>query len=306
MRTLTVCFITARHEPEVFWFLESLAHQTARPIDVIVVDFFNRPLPAHYGPLSITVTAPKPCVWQGPHKLTKEDWWAIANARNTAICLCKTEWISFVDDRLVLMPTWLAAVQDAMAGGYAVCGPYQKRHSMTVQDGFIKNAGIITGDDNRKSYVKEHWSVPAHRLKNPYKCPGAWWYGCSNALPLQWALNVNGYDEYCDSSGGEDYLFGTLLENNGYELRYDLRMEVVEDRSADKLGPVMLRTDKGVSPDDKSHALLERIKKQKRSQHNLDVSQLRSMIRQGHAWPIPTQPTHDWFDGEALSEMAPR
>lgn len=304
---LTVCFITSRAEPEFEWFLDSLALQTKDSTNVIVVDEWQsirygfRTLPL----LNITRTRPKPTVWSGQHRLTKADWWSKSNSINTAICLCDTEFIAFIDDRSVLMPTWMEGVQAAMAGRYAACGPYQKRHSITVENGVIRNAGIVTGDDNRKQYVREHWSDPRHQLTNPYKCPGSWWYGCSTVLPMEWALAINGADETCDSSSGEDYIMGRMLENNGYDIRYDLRMEIVEDRTAGKLGPEMIRRDKGVSPNDKSHALLDRLGGQKRSQHQWDIPQIRAAVRRGLTFPVPMEPTRDWYDGEKLSDMEP-
>lgn len=305
MKSLTVAYISSRPEPEFDWFLESLANQVKERTSVILVH-------PQYGPgwhvkwgLNIVSTAPKPTVWQGPHRLTKADWWAASNARNTAICLCKTEWIAFVDDRSVLEPTWLQAVSDAMKGNYAVCGPYQKRKGITVENGIIRHAGIVTGEDNRRQYVNQHWSDPRHGLSNPYACPGSWWYGCSTALPLEWALQINGYDESCDGMSGEDYIFGQMLQNNGFPIFYDLRMGIVEDRTPDKLGPAMIRRDKGVSPNDKSHAQLELLKGCKRAQHDLNIRELRNNKLLGGAWPIPTKPDKDWYDGQPLSEMEP-
>lgn len=248
---------------------------------------------------------PKPTVWQGKHRLTKDDWWAAANARNTAIALCKTDWIAFVDDRSVLAPTWLEAVVAAMDGNYAVCGPYEKRVGMTVENGYIKNGGIITGQDNRLAYVTQHWTDPRHKLTNPYDCPGNWWYGCSTALPLEWALQVGGYDETCDGLSGEDYVFGLMLQNNRFPIKYDTRMAIVEDRTADKLGPTMIRRDKGTSPDDKSHELLNMLRDQREAQHGFDLRKLRAAVLAGNPWPKPWGPTKDFYDGQPLSEMEP-
>lgn len=301
MKSLTVAYITSRPEPEPRWFGESLLNMATGPIDVIAVDknLLFEARTQQWKNLRVRHVPPKPTVWQGPHRLTKADWWAASNARNTALCLCDTEWIAFVDDRSVLVGGWMEALEAAMAGNYAVCGPYQKRHSMTVEGGIIKHGGIITGEDNRVEYVKKYWSA----LENPYPCPGSWWYGCSTALPLEWALQVNGYDETCDGLSGEDYVFGTMLQNNGYPIRFDVRMGIIEDRTPAKLGPVMKREDKGVSPNDKSHALLDMLKDLKRARHPWDLRQIRAHLRTGLGWPRPTWPTKDWYDGQPLSEL---
>jgi hypothetical protein len=187
-----------------------------------------------------------------------------------------------------------------MKGPYAVCGPYEKRTAMTVENGCPKNGGIITGSDNRLAYVEQHWRG---KKQNPYDCPGAWWYGCSTALPLSWALAINGYDESCDGLSGEDYIFGRMLENNGYPIKYDTRMAIIEDRTIGKLDPVMIRRDKGKSPKDKSHALLDLLSGCKRAQHQWDIPTVRRAVLSGEPWPVPSSPSKDWYDGQPLAEM---
>lgn len=307
MKSLAVAYITHRVSPEAPWFITSLANQVPKgyTVDVIAVDVHGpeRGKVSTVENLRVQLVRPKPTVWQGPHRLTAEDWWAASNARNTAICLCKTEWIAFVDDRSVLMPTWLEAVRDAMAGNYAVCGPYEKRVGMTVENGYIKHSGIITGEDDRLYYVKKHYSDPRHKLSNPYNAPGGWWYGCSTALPLEWALKVNGYDETCDGLSMEDCIFGLMLENNNLPIKFDTRMMIVEDRTAERLGRPMLRKDKGTSPNDKSHALLAWLRGEREAQHQWNLRELRQAALAGAPWPIPTKPDKDWYDGQPLGEM---
>jgi hypothetical protein len=303
MKNLTIVYITCRREPEAWWFMESLWQQAKEEINIIFIrlNSLDKFSPAgQLDSLKFQTVQPKPTVWQGPHRLTKADWWATSNARNTGICLCRTDWIAFVDDRSILCPYWMEAVRDAMKGPYAVCGPYEKRTAMTVESGFPKNAGIITGSDNRLSYVEQHWRG---KQTNPYDCPGAWWYGCSTALPLEWALDVNGYDEQCDGLSGEDYIFGTMLENNNYPIKYDTRLAIIEDRTPGKLEPVMIRRDKGKSPNDKSHALLDLLVGCKRAQHQWNLRQLRTLVLDGQPWPVPILPDKDWYDGQPLAEM---
>ena len=116
--SLTVCCVTARKWPRLEWLMDSLRRQKApgEDVKILVVDAHCEEPAAG----DLALAPPKPTVWQGPHRLTRRDHWAAANARNTGICLCRTDWIAFVDDRSVLVSTWLEAVRDAMAGGYAV------------------------------------------------------------------------------------------------------------------------------------------------------------------------------------------
>lgn len=312
MKTITVAYITARHDPRPEWFLDSLWRQLdGCYCKVLIVDPYRNEAKNS----SVRIVHPKPTVWQGPHRLTKADWWAASNSRNTAICLCETEWIAFVDDRSVLVPRWLEAVKAAMEGHYVVCGPYEKVHNLQVAAGAAAGGEKLEvdyswdgkktdGKDSRVAYVEEHY-LHHKTLSNPYDAPGEWTYGCSLALPLEWALQVNGFSEDMDGASGEDYIFGLMLQNNGFPIKFDLRMKMIEDRTPGQLGPVMIRRDKGVSPNDRSHWLLEKHRHLRRAPHQWDLRQVRAMVLAGHGFPVPSWPNRDPYDGQPLAEMTP-
>lgn len=297
---VTICYITARERPNVEWFFDSLRLQI-KPDDrvqIIFVDALHRlPLDWH-GAISIL---PKWNVWQGPCRLTKQDWWAASNSRNTGICLAQHDFIAFLDDRCVLLPGWLDAIREAQAGNYAVFGAYEKRNVMTVENGVIRHAGIVVGEDSREKYCREHWGGVA-----PHPCPGEWAFGCTLALPLEWALQVNGYEELMDGLGCEDVVFGKHLENNGFALKYDLRMKIIEDRTPKELGQPMLRSSKERHPndvEDKGHKALAKFCPLKRASHQWDLRQVRADVMAGKPFPVPSGPITDWFDNQPLSEM---
>lgn len=306
MKSLTVAYVTSRKHPEAEWFLQSLASQVREgdAINVVVVDYHSGMRAGlmiqngawgHVGasyPLPLLTVPCKPNVWQGPHRFTKSEWWAKSAYINTAICLCKTDWIAFVDDRSVLMPTWLQSVREAMDGNYAVAGSYEKRRDMTVENGSIQHGGTVIGTDPRK--------VSSHA---PIRMTGGWWFGCTNALPLEWALEINGADECCDSLGMEDVVFGSMLAANGFPMKYDERMAIVEDRTPEFYEAAVGRTDLGVSPNDKSHGILSRTAGKKRATHHWNLREVRDLVQRGEPFPIPTEPTHDWWDGRPLSEF---
>lgn len=305
--SLTIAYITARKQPRFDWFMESLFSQ-ADPGDVaevIIVDsqrltrkdwaaWGDPPIARTVNGLLIRPVPVKPTVWQGPHRLTQADWWAVSAATNTAFCYCRTDWIACLDDRLVLLPGWLDRVKEAMRLGYGVCGTYSKVHHLSMDRGMIKHFTPTDGKDSRVG--SDAGAVRA---------PGEWFFGCNFALPLEWALQVNGCDETCDGLSAQDCIFGLMLQNNGFPLMYDKRMAVVEDRTPEYLGPVMIRRDKGVSPNDKSHALVTMLMGLKRAMHPFDLRDVRNKVLAGEPFPVPTEPTHDWFDGQPLSEMQP-
>lgn len=301
--SLTIVFSTSRFHSEIDWFLDSLDPQI-QPNDeirVVIVDSFHghRPKPYRTSKVdSITRVPPKPTVWQGDHKVTKEDWWAASNARNTGLCLAESKWVAFLDDRHVLMPGWLSGIRRAMEEEYVACGQYEKRKSMTVESGVIKNAGVITAEDSRVTALKFN-NQPVQFMD----APGNWLFGCSFALPVEWALNVNGLDETCDGCSMEDSIFGLMLQNNGYPIKYDPSMLMVEDRTDEFIGLGMRREDKGVSPNDKSHFMLAMLRDRKTAMHPINLREIRKSVMVGNPFPEPWGPEKDFYDGQLISEF---
>ncbi len=301
IKSLTIVYVTARHEPKFEWFCDSLERETGGDYSntkVIIVDtFVNDKRYIHPVPKCASVTkwvGPKPSIWQGEHKITKEDWWAKCNAMNTGIALCDTEWIAFVDDRCILAHGWLHAVQDSMIGNYAVCGSYEKRANMKVENGEIVDEGELLGLDVRRQRGFPHMTAD--------------WYGGSCALPLEWCLRVNGYPEkYCDGLGFEDIAFGILLRNNHLEMRYDSRMRIIEDRTPTEIDGALKRASKPSPTDNKHDAkdyrILSIMGASTASGNSFDIGLLRERVLRGEPFPPPTADHHDWFDGSPISEL---
>lgn len=295
---LTVAYITFRKNNHIDWFYESLSRElklTPGDARMVIVDYewtdrtlVNLPCPL------IRHTPPKPSVWQGKHRLTSKDYFAAANARNTALCLAPDGWIAYVDDLSILMPGWLAAVQRAMRENYIVLGAYKKVLNLALVDD-PQRASFVEhppGVDSRWKHGRPDAAVPAG---------GSWLYGCSCAMPVEALLKVNGWNEDCDGLGSEDYITGMAMEKFGYAFRYDRSMLTLESEEAHHLEPSLPRFDKGVSPHDKSHAILERTQRSLRPVGPGDIRAERDRVLRGEAFSIPTSPTHDWFDGTPLS-----
>lgn len=290
----SVCIITGRKASGVEWLKDSVLRELP-DAKVLVVDFYGRPIEG------ATVVKPKPCVWQGEHRLTNENWWAVSNARNTALCLVETEWVLFLDDRGVLLPGFSTAIKEAIAGKYVLCGAYQKRTGMQVENGIITHGGTITGEDSRKSYIA------TNHIPIPFRAPGAWFFGCVNLLPLEWALQVNGWPEQCDGMSFEDVIMGMTLENNNFPIQYDPRIMLVEDRTPDDSDPHFKRSSKERHPNDtsdKAHTMLRRVKSMKRSENPFgEIRELRKSALAGNPFPVNPGPERDWFDGQLIREI---
>lgn len=285
---LSISYITAREEPCLDWLVDSLERQ-AQPddeIELIVVDALGRP--AHeIGFRSIKAiarlveTQPKPSIWQGPHRVTAHDFYANSNARNTALVLASTDYICFLDDRCVLDPGWLDVVRRGERKRSSVlCGTYTKH----------ADRGIVV--DHRRE----------REPRGKRDCVGGWCFGCNVALPLDWALKINGFEEGCDPVGLEDCVFGHMLSNAGYRLDFVVEMAVHLDRSGPVHPPNFPRQDKGQAPKDKSNALVARFSSRKRTEFTPDLKKLRAELARAGAFPVPDPDAEhrDWYDASSL------
>ena len=288
---VTIAYITAREEPHLEWLCDGIEQQakSGDKIELIVVDALGRPAQAiGFRPIKaitkLVETRPKPTIWQGSHRITAHDFFANANARNTAIVLCTTSYICFLDDRCKLDPGWLEAVRRGEKKRDAVlCGSYTKHWS-----------GGISTDHRRESDPR-----------GKKKCLPEWSYGCNLALPVKWALRVNGFEEGCDPVGVEDCVFGQMLGNAGYRLDFVSEMSVQQDRNDPRgyLHPAQFpRQDKGQPPNNKRQALQERFFKRERTEFTPDLAELRKKLSRREAFPtpVPSFDYRDWYDGSQI------
>ena len=292
---------TSRPEPEFKWLYDSLKNQCDINDVKILIISLHAPRTSNSVIVDHAIFPPKPNIWQGDYRLPKENWWAVSNARNTALCLCKTDWILFLDDRCVLQPSFMDAVRLAMEGKYIMAGRYEKRQNMEVENGVITKHGQFQATDSRYTHVQATKSVI------PFPCGGEWLFGCCLLMPLEWALQVNGYPERCNSLSFEDVIFGLILANNKFPMKFDPLAHIIEDRAPEKLGTPMKRSSKERHPhdtSDKAHTLLKWVRTATKSDNDYDIRALRDTIQKGGEFPIPNNPeARDWFDRELVRDF---
>lgn len=297
---LTICYVTYRRDPILEWFFESLYREAKgdfRRINVIVVDHHQpiRTIDCKEIPFKHVWT--KPSVWQGPYRLTREEYFSASNARNTGLCHAPDGWIAYVDDLSVLMPGWLMAVCEAMAGNYIALGAYKKVKKLDVRDGLVRSC------EEFPAGVDSRW--PHGNDEGPVVAGGRWMYGCSVVMPVESLLTINGWPEdLCDGCGGEDYCCGIALANNGYPFRYDRRMLTYESEEHHHGEKPFKRADYGKSPEDKSHKALSIAEETKYFTQSFgSIRTLRQRILAGGDFPIPTEPSKEWFTGIPLGNL---
>lgn len=282
---------------------------------------------------------PKPCVWQGPHRLTRRDRWAKANALNTGFLYVNHPHVACIDDCTLVDEDWLIGHCQAAELRIAAAGPYRYlRPGAVVKSGRVVE-GEVTSNDHRLRDMPE-----------PGVCPGSWLYGGNFSVPLHVILQCNGLDEMMDGAAGlEDCEFGIrvgrvvpcwwnpragisqLTETHEAVDDYlgpepaRARQEKVPERCKgfeykDANGTIHWMTwnhapiwrlggDRpAIGPDGYWHRVAE-------PAYELDKTRiiplgncyglrfLRELVRAGEPLPVPNEPLFDWRDGQPLVEM---
>ena len=240
---VTVAYVTHRDDPRFQWFADSLARQLepAVELEVILVDGLHSTARAAAfggavaGRFPFRCVPAKPTPLNGAHRLTRRDLFAAASARNTAIVHATKPYVAFVDDASVLMPGWLKEVVRAAHLGYVVAGSYEKRWSMAVED------GELVASDDETTAVDSRRAASGDEALRPVD--GGDLFGCSFGAPREFLVAVNGFDEICDPTGGEDYHLGLRLQWAGLPIYYSRRMLTVESEEAHRQPSPLVRVD---------------------------------------------------------------
>lgn len=297
---ITIGIVTGRAEPRLDWIMDGIERQAqdGDDLQIVIVDVLGREADQigfrwARGITQMITTRPKPTIWQGAHRQTSCDWWALSNARNTVLAHATRDYVVFVDDRCALGDHFLATVRVAeRARSSVIAGSYDKLC-----------ADPASGDATAKRDVDHRRTMKPAGLVN---CGGGWLFGCAIAMPLAWALEVNGFEEGCDGLGMEDVIFGLHLHNAGYRIDFVPALYVEQERSPAFTAPTYRKTDKGTSPQDKSHAALARFGKRRRTEFTPDLHALREIAQRGQlaSLPLPSEPARDWYDQQLLAEMS--
>jgi hypothetical protein len=305
---VSIVYVTCRAEPRFDWFADGLARQLGDGDDVelVVVDgAYDAARGERWrrdvgGRFAFRHVPAKPSPWNGPQRLTSRDYFAAASARNTGLVHARRPYVVFADDASVPMPGWWAAVGAAARRGDVVGGAYQKRWEMRVEDGLLVGSRLETAG------VDVRW--PQGDDRRPVEIAGNQLYAPSLGAPRAVLLAINGYDELCDSIGGEDWHLGARLAFSVFRLWYDRRMLTIESEDLQRVGPVFLRDDPLAAPEAYRARLARYGLRRRHVEGRCDASHMLVDIAYGTGSPC-TQGNYYWLadlDETGLAATIPR
>jgi glycosyltransferase involved in cell wall biosynthesis len=319
---ISLIYLTNRQDCKLKWTIQSFANQYdgSIPVEWVIVDFWQKePGRKEYiekcigGSFRYQHISPKPSPVQGEYRVTKENWFAASNARNTGCIYAKGDYMAFVDDLSCLGDNWWKAVKKGCVNNQIIAGCYAKVAGLNVEYG------------KRISGENRDIGLDARLKHNPHSrfISGGELFGCSFALPVEAYCSVNGMDELLDTLGMEDYTFGIQLQKKGYKIWFDTDMYSEENEEMHGGGLVFKREDKFLSPEqyeatrqklgctvyyqpggrtDSSHLFLDLLYSQKEAWsfgNNFNLAELRKTKQ----FPMPTGDECHWVDGQPLKDM---
>jgi len=245
---ISFVYVTCRKYPKLEWFVDSLYNQISeikfdiKKVQIVIVDYelqydennirkdmVNKIINNRFDYIHVSS---KPSNIQGKYKLTKINYHACSIPRNTGICYVKYDYIVFIDDLSTLGEGLFKEIVKSATSKIVVGFGYKKVHNLSVIDGkIISKTEHEGGIDSRLKLGKLFRKISGSQL-----------YGYS-ASPLSVILKVNGYDEFCNTMGGEDYHYGMRIDKLNIPIYYNANAVFYESEQISNEENVFIRRD---------------------------------------------------------------
>jgi hypothetical protein len=326
MPEIGVVHVTHRPRPRFDWFVDAFARQLADgdSVEVVFVDGLHsreRSNELHElirGRFRWRHVPAKPTPWNGPHRLTRAEYFAPASARNTGIVYARSPYLVFVDDCALPMPGWWDEAKAAARHGYVVAGAYQKHEEMVVEDGELAGSRLAAEGRDVRDF---RWDTGDDEAL--VEVGGGDLYGCSFGAPRKLLVEVNGLDELCDPIGWSDCSLGLRLQRAGATIFYSRQMLTVESMDQYRQEPKLLKLTRTLEPEAYMQRLRELGAPERAGGHEwsnmgmvVDLTHAATTIRSlGNPYDLATlgeaalPATVDqfeeryWFDGVPLADL---
>jgi hypothetical protein len=229
---ITFGFPTCRSQCGLDWFVDGLEWQARwlgfdlMSAELVVVDALlwvdpqvrrDQISDIVRGRIPLVHVPPKPSPFQGPDRLTKDEYAAHSSARNTVLCHARGDYILSVDDLSILEVTWLQFMLEAALHAKVVAGTYSKDNDVVVESGRCIERTITK------------FFVDGRGNEGPRFTNGGGWFFTGNfGLPMRLALKVNGFDERLNAFGCEDCDMGVRLARLGHETWIEPRAKTIQ------------------------------------------------------------------------------
>lgn len=235
---ITFVYITCRKDPKFEWFIDSLEKQRdSTPLQIVLVDYELQYDASRREKYDISKrfdfihTVPFPSEYQGPHRITSKNYFASSLPRNTGIVFAKYDYIVFVDDLSVIEQDSFPHLVDYAKRKLVIAFGYKKVYDLIVRDGQIISKKETSQGIDVRLEGPEFRSIHGSQL-----------YGYA-ASPKSVLFSVNGYDEICNSMGGEDYNYGIRVTKTGSPVYYSSKVLFYESEDYADQGNVFVRRD---------------------------------------------------------------